>query len=325
VERCYGAPVLVSVVYLAFGPKRVVETACFSALTLAGSTPKSDGAWQLIVYTDRPEAFRRYSLECEVPPLERVRQSDNSIDYPHRIKMLALRDCARHYGGDTLYLDGDTYFSQSAGPLFAALSDGASILHTPEYSLSEDVRPQLHRTIRTGAFESPVLRAARGQADLTMWNAGTVGVAAKNAHLLDEALAASDELYRTYSYHIVEQLSWSLTLAQATPLLPAHDVINHYWDGREQVMDEVVRFLHSNRRLALEPFAAAAFALRPAPTPGWRPPLRLRARILAREARAAGRRLSQSLPGRRAALAGARASGKSGPEQDHARERARAR
>ena len=314
---------MISVVYLAHGPKRLVDTAVFSALTLTAGARGIDHPWRLVVYTDRPERFTGCGLECETPPLARLREH-SGVDYPHRLKILALRDCARHYEGGILYVDGDTYFRSSPEPLFARLSPTTSLLHTREYSLSEDLRPELHRIVRTGAFDSPILRGARSQPDLAMWNAGTVGIDAANTRLIDDVLASSDELYGAYAYHIVEQFSWSLGLAQATGLEPADDVIAHYWAGREQVIHEVVTFLHRNRRLTADRLASEAFNLRPEADPSWSPPLRLHARNLARRGRTSMRELKGRFLTARSPRPTTNAAALAGPERDHARERARA-
>jgi hypothetical protein len=288
---------MVAVVYVAWGPRRVVETAVFSALTLIAATTANTPPWRLIVYTDRPELFARYGIECELPPLEQVGDSSDGGKYLYRPKILALRHCAANYEGDMLFLDGDTYFERAPDELFTALSEGRSIMHTKEYTLSETAGPELHHMLRTEDFESAVLRAAGTQRNLEMWNSGVIGIPSTSRHVIDPVLEACDEIYRCCGLRVAEQLAWALALAQTTDVRRADDAVHHYWAAREQVMYDVVRFLHARRRLPMPELARQAFALRPVPTAAWTPPPALRARMLVRSARNATRSMRRLVTG----------------------------
>ena len=290
---------MLNVVYLAFGPRRVVETTVFSALTVAEAARSSPEPWRLVVYTDQPDVFERYGVAAKFVPLADVRNAEGAPDYPHRVKILALRDCARRYDGGLLYLDGDTYFMRPADELFIRLGAARSVMHTRDLFLKDGALPELARVFRETEFSFPVLAAARSQSDVAMWNAGVVGVSESDKGIVDDVLQVADELFAVYSFHIVEQLAWSLTLAHHTEISPADDVILHYWAAREELTHRIVKFVRASGALSAEERAASAFALRPQPSVAWRPPLSIRARRAARGGRQLLRSAKASVGGSR--------------------------
>jgi hypothetical protein len=281
---------MVNIVYLAYGPRRLVESAAFSALTLLHASP-GEYPFRLIAYTDRPQVFGRYGVVCGYPPLAPLRERTRDHEYIHRLKILVAADCAERYDGDVAFFDSDTYFMSSPNALLASLSASRSILHTKHWLIGDGVDVELDRAVRDSAFASPSLQSAQQSAELAMWNSGAIGLSEESKALIPEVLRACDELYQAYPHHATEQLAWSIVLQQATEIVPADDVLYHYWHGREEVTDRVVRFLHSHRRLPSAELARRAYELRPEPSDHWRPPVPVRARVAARAGRRAVRKL----------------------------------
>jgi hypothetical protein len=313
---------VINVVYLAHGPRRVVEAAAFSSLTFLHLAPTLTRPWRIVVYTDKPEVFSTYGVRCELASIHDLRDKTGATDYPHRLKILALRHCSMEYPGDLFYVDGDTYFRESPERLFASLSASTSILHEREYTLSEAIRPELHRVVRTSSFESPILRAASAHPDIVMWNAGVIGIAHPNTPLIESVLSAADELYSAYAGWIVEQLTWCLALEQRGEVLSAHEPVYHYWAPREQLTHRIVSFLREHRQLPRDELATAAFDFAPQPFPDWRPPWSVRARMLGRSARNSARGALRALASPRVIL-GRKRRAETAVDLDHAREAAR--
>lgn len=279
---------MVNVVYLAFGPRRLVEATAFSALTLMKAAETSQ-RWRLVVYTDQAAVFERYGVAAEFVQLDEIRKSEGALDYAHRIKILALQHCAEHYDGHLLYLDGDTYWKRPAGELFARLAPGRSVMHQREWLLSNGEIPGLFDALYGSAFSSPTLVAGR-RPTAAMWNAGVIGLSVSDLGVLTSVLDAADELYEVRRFHLAEQLAWSLSLDGRTEVSSADDVVFHYWAAREELTHRIVTFLRSSGDLAPAERAGSAFALQPEPSATWRPPLSIRARRAAR----AGRRFARS-------------------------------
>jgi hypothetical protein len=295
-DACIEEPI--TIVYLAYGPPRLARCTAFSALTLMHAAADLPRPWRIAIYTDTPRVFRRTGLDADFIPLESLPVEPDAPAYPHRCKVLALRDAACKYDGDLFYVDGDTYFRKSPEEAFALLASDRSIMHEhelvmtdgsivhePEHGGGRGEKRDLLHTIRDNDFQAPAMLAAQSRAELPMWNAGAIGIAAANKHLIAEALAISDELYAVYGYHICEQFAWSAVLAQVGEISPATDILHHYWRGKEEMTHRVVRFLRRNRRLAAGDLAAAAYAFRPVESDSWEAPMSVRVRTFARALR----------------------------------------
>lgn len=291
---------MVTVVYLAYGRKRLAQAfggslpllergddlaTAFSALTFFHFASTLRDTWRLVIYTDAAHVFRRYRVPCEVIPVEIVRDHEDEGGYAHRRKLLVVQHCAESFEGDLFFVDGDTYFMQSPAALFDDLSSGRSVLHTREWVLSHETQPELNRLMREHAFDLPRLRSAQRRPTLTMWNSGVIGLPEETKRLIPEVIATCDELYAASRYHAMEQFAWSLVLGDVTGIIPADDVVYHYWYGREELTYRTVEFLRANKHLPVGELAARASAFRPTVTESWKPPAKVRTRQLLGSAR----------------------------------------
>lgn len=301
---------MVTVVYLAHGRKRFSQAfgrtlpllergddvaTAFSALTFLHFASTLSDAWRLVIYTDAPRVFRRYSIPCEVIPVEIVREREDTSGYVHRRKLLVVQHCAETFDGDLFFVDGDTYFMRSPANLFTALASGRSVLEYPDAVVSDEAHAEVNQLMREHAFDSPRLRSAQRRPTLTMWSSGVIGLPEDAKRLIPEVIAVSDELYAGCRYHAMEQFAWSLVLEETTEIMPADDVVYHYWYGREELTYRTVSFLRANRDLPLDQLAAAAAAFRPTVTATWKPPLEVRARQLMGSTRSKLKRRFSSL------------------------------
>jgi hypothetical protein len=293
---------MVTVVYLAYGRRRFTQAlgrslpvlergddlaTAFSALTFFHFAESLRDRWRLVIYTDAPRVFTRYGLPCEIVPVDIVKGREDESGYGHRRKLLIVQHCAERFDGDLFFVDGDTYFMQSPVKLFDAMASGHSVLHTMESVVSPEAQPEVNELMTRQEFASPRLRSAQRRPELHMWNSGVIGLpATTKPTVIPEVIALSDELYAASGYHAVEQFAWSLVLEETTGIVPADDVVYHYWYGREEGTYRTVKFLRANGRLPLAELAAGAAALRPTVTPWWEPPtwepppeVRLRQRV----------------------------------------------
>jgi len=67
-----------------------------------------------------------------------------------------------------------------------------------------------------------------------MWNAGVLGLPAQAVQRLDTVLALTDQLYRLYPKHVMEQLAFSQVLSQVGKLSAADACIHHYWRDKDE-------------------------------------------------------------------------------------------
>jgi hypothetical protein len=291
---------MVTVVYLAYGRKRLAQAfggslpmlergddlaTTFSALTFVHYASPLPEAWRLVIYTDAPRVFTRYGLPCHLVPVDVADDRDDQSGYPYRRKLLVVQHCAENFDGDLFFVDGDTYFMKSPAELFEALAAGRGVLHTREWIVSEATQPDLDRLMREHEFRSPRLRSAQRRPALTMWNSGVIGLPEESKSVVPEVIAICDELYAACRYHAMEQFAWSVVLEDTSGIVPADEVVYHYWYGREELTYRTAEFLRANRRLTVDELAVAASSFRPTVTGAWKPPLQVRVRQLLGTAR----------------------------------------
>lgn len=281
----------VTIVYLAYGPPRLVLNGVFSALTFERAARDLEREWRFAIYTDQPHLFRRYGIDRDLIPLSALRDENAVTAYLHRSKMAAVNHAATVYEGDLFYLDADTYLMSSPAPHLNALSPQSSIMHKAEYVVDETTRPHLYQAIKSPERRAEAIRLAAGAPEIVMWNAGTLGIAEANKHLIPEVLDVADELYGVYRYHLAEQLAWALVFSRVGSVIAADDLIYHYWFGQEEITHRVARFLRGNTSTPHDQLSERAYALRPRATPDWSPPLAVRARVTARALRARYRQM----------------------------------
>jgi hypothetical protein len=255
---------------LAHGRADVIRQARFCLLTFQHFALRTPGRYRVVVYTDQPEAFADLGDIVQVERLtpETLRRWRGPQDYVHRVKPEMLLHFAGAYDGRLLFVDSDTYFRRDPAELFDRVRPGVAALHLDEGRLSErrngNAR-RLHDFVRRADLRLPDGTTGRLPEATAMWNSGVVGIAPEDRDLLAPTLALVDELYGRYRKHNMEQLALSYVLAGRLQLVPADDVVYHYW-GRGAAFDrEAARFFAMHEGSDLTTLAAAAFALAPEP------------------------------------------------------------
>jgi lipopolysaccharide biosynthesis glycosyltransferase len=153
----------------------------------------------------------------------------------HRVKIEVLRDFTATHQGQILYLDTDVVFTRPVTEIFEQLAEGKLYMHVMEgyvHHSDNTVFRKLSGFFRQTAVTVHNVPVAIPE-KATMWNAGVLGFHSRYAYLLDEVLAFTDEVYRQFPKHVVEQFAFSLHFQQTAPLLSAHTSIYHYWNLKE--------------------------------------------------------------------------------------------
>ena len=226
-----------TLLYQAYGPPGIRHEAAFSILSAyaAGGL----GAARVVVYTDAPQEFEQLlgqQPEISYQHIEAAQwqQWRGDIDFVHRVKIEVLRHAAAHYPGPLLYLDTDTLWECPPAEVLAWLSAGPRLLHVAEGTLSRGsyLNRKIGRYLRKTGFVSACNGPAIGP-DTPMYNAGVLGLHAADAPLLTQVLCLTEELYRHYPKHVMEQLAFSAVLSAAGPVREAAPGIFHYWNLKE--------------------------------------------------------------------------------------------
>ena len=204
---------------------------------------------------------------------EQIKKWRGDIDFVHRVKLEIIKHCVDRFGmvgvpvGATnattaattattesaeaissssipnaapspaapsaqkfLYLDGDVIFKVGPKELFDKVSDKQSVMHECEYQLST---PKGILGKKMSKFVLANQNNYKIPLQTYMWNAGVIGFSIANSDFLQKAIERTDQMYRSYQKHVIEQLAVSWTLSEKTQIYPAIKEIWHYWDSKE--------------------------------------------------------------------------------------------
>jgi len=221
-------------IYQAYGSPDILNEALLSILSYL----RQPAAATIVVYTDQPAYFRAVlgaAPEVTYVVIEPAQWQAwrGEIDFVHRVKIEVLQHAAAHYAGQLLYVDTDTIFTQSVAPVFAALARGEHFMHVGEGRLGDGnpLNRKINRALRaSGAalLGGPISPATQ------MYNAGVLGFSSPaDTPRLAEVLALTEELYRLYPKHVMEQLAFSVVWARSGPVREAAPWVYHYWNLKE--------------------------------------------------------------------------------------------
>ena len=221
-------------IYQAYGSPDILNEALLSILSYlrqpAGAT--------VLIYTDQPAHFQ--AVLSDAPDVAYVfiepaqwRAWRGEIDFVHRVKIKVLQHAVGHYAGQLLYVDTDTIFTQSVAPVFAVLARGERFMHVGEGRLG-DGNPLNRKINRALQASGAALVGGPIGPETQMYNAGALGLRSPaDAPLLAEVLALTEQLYRLYPKHVMEQLAFSVVWARSGPVHEAAPWVYHYWNLKE--------------------------------------------------------------------------------------------
>jgi hypothetical protein len=221
-------------IYQAYGSPDILNEALLSILSYLRQPAEAT----VLVYTDQPAHFQ--AVLGAAPAVAYVfiepaqwRAWRGEIDFVHRVKIKVLEHAAAHYAGQLLYVDTDTIFTQPVAPIFAALAQGERFMHVGEGRLG-DGNPLNRKINRTLQASGAVLAGGPIGPETRMYNAGVLGFRSPaDGPLLAEVLALTEQLYRLYPKHVMEQLAFSVVWARSGPVREAAQWVYHYWNLKE--------------------------------------------------------------------------------------------
>jgi len=228
------------VLYLAHGTESVYYQTAFSVLTLLHHLKGNFSELAIVVYTDNVGFFKGYfnTATVSIEPLKKNQIIDfmGAHGFIHRAKPLVIQDCFIKYKKDVLFLDGDTIFLKDPTNLLKEINPSCSIMNSDEYDMQDGGIHELQhwfdlrRAIKTSSFtlhkkEFTIPLATR------MWNAGVLGISYANAHLLEDVVDLTDQLYARCPLFSMEQFATSFVLQNNTQVTSSKDYIFHYCYG----------------------------------------------------------------------------------------------
>ncbi len=230
-------------IFQAYGPEYILRECMYALLRFSHvhNTEMPDDL-EIWIYTDQEDWFRRHFPDCPLPLHFReiddtlIRQWRGEINFVHRLKIEVLRDFCQGHSGNVIYLDTDTYFLASIGNIFENIRNGALYMHVQESILSQEVNPMMRKLNRFLKKNEPLIikgKQVHIPADIAMWNAGMLGFHTGHAPLLEEISQFTDEVYRIFPKHVVEQFAFSFYFQQTGNVKSSAAHIFHYWNFKE--------------------------------------------------------------------------------------------
>ena len=227
------------ILYQAYGLSYIYNQVLFSILTLHHHLQADFKGIKVVIYTDKPGVFLKYSKEIpittELLSKEMLSKYKGELDFVHRVKICIIQDCFTKYKSDIFYLDSDTYFTKSPHLLLKKINSGTSIMNSDDYDLlsADDLYENkdwllIRRAIRGFNYtvENTLVKIPL---TTRMWNAGVIGMSIQNEKLLNLVLELCDQIYANKKVFTAEQFAFSYYLQNKTQLVTSEDVIFHYW------------------------------------------------------------------------------------------------
>ncbi len=194
--------------------------------------------FEIWLYTDQPEWFSRFK-DCPLPLNFRkidqptIQKWRGDINFVHRVKIEVLLDFAQNHDGNILYADTDVVFTHSIDSVFEGIDNGALYMHMQEGRVSDCGNPLLKK-LNTYLHSAGAPKINNQPLyDLDMWNAGILGFNTKHKNLLQDVLNFTDEQYRHFPKHVIEQFAFSAVFQSNTEVKAALPFVLHYWNMKE--------------------------------------------------------------------------------------------
>lgn len=235
------------IVYQAYGSVDILNEALYSILSFYKVHGIEQNDIQLVLYTDNVAHFEsiigKGKILFKEINAELLKKWRGDIDFVHRVKIEILIDFSTELEQDNvLYLDSDICVLKPATEIFEGISKGIFYMHDSEGSLSEsDFRLILklgkfikshHSQLRALGFDVPLATKT--------WNAGVIGFNASKKNVLKKVLCFTDNVYKIYPKHIIEQFGFSFYLGKEAEVVSTSDCFYHYWSFKEfrQVLND---------------------------------------------------------------------------------------
>lgn len=223
-----------NIVYLVFGDNLDnYQQVYFSIYTAFLHKTPDD---KIIVVAENASLFQSFGNKIEIIGInkEKIKEWEGIHKFFWRVKIKALELVAEKYPLDSiLYLDGDTFFFESTKSLKKGLLQGQNYMHLNEGKLSGLTTKT--EKLMWNQMKNKTYHNIKIDNQTCMWNAGVIGISNKHLQCLKLTLAVNDSLCaNNVTRRLIEQFSFSVALNKYSKLVPASNVIGHYWGNKEE-------------------------------------------------------------------------------------------
>lgn len=231
------------IVFQAYGNESILQECLFALLSISKQHTAAElASVEICIYTDQEKWFQDKCKGSNLPLRFRTINGDDikkwrgEIDFVHRVKIEVLRDMAKTVSGAILYLDTDVWFLNPVTQMLQGIQGGKLYMHIQESVVKDDGNPVFAKLHKFLVKNNPLQvngKPLHVSTDSVMWNAGVLGFHTKYAYLLDEVLRFTDDVYKQFPKHVVEQFAFSYYFQNTSFIHSAAREIFHYWHFKE--------------------------------------------------------------------------------------------
>jgi len=197
---------------------------------------------QVILFTDAPSHFKRFleDLPIVYVRLDKAKINDmrGTIDFVHRVKIIAIQKAFAYTNGDILYVDSDTCFVADPVPLMNQLEYDRIFMHKYEYEFQKMKTMKLPGGAQFLRFYNFIIGRVFTMMDgseftipanQVSWNAGVIALKNIHKHYLSDVLKLTDDLYPETLCVGCEQYAFNIILGKNLKIVSSKDYVFHYW------------------------------------------------------------------------------------------------
>lgn len=215
--------------------------ACFAILSFL----KDPLIKRVVVITDRAEFYTFLGDKVSIFPIndQILKEWQGEYQFFWRIKIKALEKIAQIYPEqDLLYIDSDTFLATDLQGIQQKLASQQAIMHLNETHLGSGSTKRLRNMCRV--LNGKTLSGVSINEQSQMWNAGVIGLPAKQAsQLIALSLQLCDEICATTCpRYLIEQFAFSLALNHLNQLSSCEQSIGHYWGNKTEWNQLICQF-----------------------------------------------------------------------------------
>jgi len=254
-------------IFQAYGNTDILNECRYAVLSLLKHKPTLDTI-HIVIYTDQKEFFSSLptqSITYVALSQEDITRYKGKHGFVHRLKIKIIQDAMSRFSGKLLYSDSDVYFLKPVDSLFDKIDDSRFVMCNNEGAINIKGNRVFEKFSHFIASHKAYLKTNEVviPTDVTMWNAGIIGIQSTDKDKVADVLRVCDVLLDRFSSHVIEQLAFSHVLHNHGVIEPATDVVFHYWNLKEfrKVLAEFFAFHDQNS--SLETMVADVDAIRP--------------------------------------------------------------
>lgn len=200
-----------------------------------------------LVITDNPDRFtfaKNIAVTYRIST-EDIKKWKGKHQFFWRVKMKSIEKAIELYPDNhTIYLDSDTVAYYPMTKLLENLDKGLRVMHKAEKVLSkmrDSASLNIHKNLQGFSYNN-----IRFTNDTEMCNAGVVGLpVSQGKSIIKKSIDLCDEMCNTEVDKVyLEQLSFSMTLAQDNKLRFANSEIIHYWGNKSKWNETISNFIN---------------------------------------------------------------------------------